>query len=491
MGRRILIIQTEATDRIALKAMLGVARYDVIQAAGGAEAMALLREGPAALIICDMDMPDMDAKAFCARLSALGHDAPAVLVLARGNDAHRRLDVLRAGAGAVLARPCAKSWLLAHIRSLLRARDAGIELRRRETTASRFGFAEAAPGFAPSPRCVLIEDAPQTGAPGTGPAADCAGFASGVQRRLFRRMSPEEALGQAEGAGLPDVYLLQIDGDDPEAGLALLAELRSHPATRHAAILVLHGPEAREAAGRALDLGANDLFDIGWGVEELQLRIRAQAGRKREADRLRDVFEEGLRLAARDALTGLFNRRYAMPHLEQMLLSARREKRHLAVMMIDVDHFKKVNDDHGHQAGDLALAGLAARLRENLRAADLTARIGGEEFLVALPDTTCKEAHATAERLRLTIGATPIPLPGGAALCLSVSIGVALSNAITGPAAALVDLADQALYRAKSGGRDRVTMAPALPPPVQDAAMRPAPAAPPPAANRSGMTGKP
>lgn len=163
-----------------------------------------------------------------------------------------------------------------------------------------------------------------------------------------------------------------------------------------------------------------------------------------------------------DALTGLHNRRYAEPHLARIAAHAAAAGRRFAVMVIDIDRFKAVNDTLGHAAGDAVLVEVAARLKGNLRAVDLIARIGGEEFLIALPDTTLEAARGTAERLRRIVADTAVRLPGGGSAKVTISVGLAMggagdSDGETGMQA-LVARADRALLAAKSDGRDRVTV---------------------------------
>jgi diguanylate cyclase (GGDEF)-like protein len=156
-----------------------------------------------------------------------------------------------------------------------------------------------------------------------------------------------------------------------------------------------------------------------------------------------------------DPLTGLLNRRGFDERFGAELSRSRREARPVAVVAVDIDHFKRVNDAHGHDAGDRALAWLASTLGEQTRGADITARVGGEEFLIVLPNTDAHRARDFAERLRSAVAtraAAETPTP------LTVSVGVAASPA---PTPTLLEAADQALYRAKREGRDRVAVAPA------------------------------
>ncbi|MDH5798126.1 MAG: diguanylate cyclase [Paracoccaceae bacterium] len=166
-----------------------------------------------------------------------------------------------------------------------------------------------------------------------------------------------------------------------------------------------------------------------------------------------------------DPLTGLFNRRYALPHLNRIANRSRQKNRPFAVLMIDLDHFKSINDRYGHAAGDEVLRTVGSRLRDNLRPTDLAARIGGEEFLVVLPETKWADARATAERLRMIVGSEPVTIDGNKQrLTVTASIGIARGGAtIRGRShdsvGILLDRADAALRGAKQDGRNRVIYA--------------------------------
>lgn len=173
----------------------------------------------------------------------------------------------------------------------------------------------------------------------------------------------------------------------------------------------------------------------------------------------RQSLEEQLRrMAATDPLTDLANRRAFLEAAARELAGARRRGAPLALAMVDIDHFKRVNDGFGHAVGDEALRLVARTCIENLRAGDLAGRLGGEEFCLLLPDTDLPAALAVAERVRLAVAALPVPVEGGAVLHLTISLGVAVTGAGSGPEALDDTLAraDHALYRAKERGRDRV-----------------------------------
>jgi diguanylate cyclase (GGDEF)-like protein len=162
------------------------------------------------------------------------------------------------------------------------------------------------------------------------------------------------------------------------------------------------------------------------------------------------------RQASTDDLTGLYNHRFLVDSLDQQVALAERLGAPLALLMLDLDHFKVLNDTHGHHAGDLALSTFARTLVSNIRRADLAARYGGEEFVVVMPNTSAAEAFLVAEKIRVAVSTSDISLPGGAAVHLTVSIGVA---AYPDSAAELFSRADEALYRAKRTGRQRTCVA--------------------------------
>ncbi|WP_448189546.1 diguanylate cyclase [Azospirillum sp. sgz301742] len=177
---------------------------------------------------------------------------------------------------------------------------------------------------------------------------------------------------------------------------------------------------------------------------------------------IRDVterkrFESELKiLATTDPLTGLSNRRAFLSAAERELGRVRRYGRPAAVLMFDIDHFKRINDTHGHAVGDVALQRVAAACRELLRDSDLVGRLGGEEFGVLLPETDTASALDVAERLRAALAAAVVPAPEGATLTLTASIGVAVCEARDGSIEQALGRADRALYRAKGAGRNRI-----------------------------------
>ncbi|MBC7142527.1 MAG: diguanylate cyclase [Rhodobacteraceae bacterium] len=452
MGGKILIVDDVATNRIVLKVKLASAFYETVQASGGAEALRLARQMRPDLVLLDVELPDMNGIEVCEALKAdpATRDIPVVMITAF-HDMARKMEALQAGAEEVFWKPLDEMVLLARLRSLLRARETAEQLGLRDSTYRELGFAEAAQPFGEQALVGLVAGRMET----------ALAWKRELQPHLADRvlvLDREAALGDFANGKVPDVFVVAADLMRPGDGLRLMSELRSRAGTRYSAVCVMLPAEARETAAVALDLGASDLIEAQADPAEMALRIRTQIARKRQSDRLRNSLADGLRLAMIDPLTGLHNRRYALPHLARIAERAQAAGRQFAVMVLDLDRFKSINDTWGHAAGDAVLVEVAERLKSNLRAVDLIARIGGEEFLIALPDTTLEAARATAERLRRVVGDRPVPLPkGNGSIPVTLSIGLALgSDPAAGSVEDMIGLADRALLDSKADGRNQV-----------------------------------
>jgi two-component system cell cycle response regulator len=456
MTGRILVVDDVATNRIVMKVKLAAACYVVEQADCGAAALTAAREVRPDLVLLDVVMPDMSGLEVCRQLKADPDtaDIPVILITALA-DRESKMAGLEAGADDFLTKPVDEVTLLARVRSLLRARDTARELRQRGEPA--LGFAEAAAGFAGQERpgrIALVAPGPKGAVLWKTALDDRLGGEVSILPRdaVLMGLRPDEPEA-------PDVFVIAADLTHRNEGLRLLSDLLSRPATRNAATVMILPQGDGERAAIALDLGAHDILYDPVDPQELALRIRAQLGRKLQADRLRASLQAGLEMAVTDSLTGLHNRRYAMFQLDRMIAQPGRGA---AVMVLDIDHFKQVNDRHGHSVGDRVLCLVARRLRAQLRTGDLLARMGGEEFLVALPDTDRPSAIDCAERLRASIADTPFVV-GGDIPPLRVTLSVGLALTVPGWAEtcqSLIDRADAALYGAKADGRDQVTLAP-------------------------------
>jgi diguanylate cyclase (GGDEF)-like protein len=216
----------------------------------------------------------------------------------------------------------------------------------------------------------------------------------------------------------------------------------------------------RRVAQEQLERRSEHLQRLMLALGALLLLIVALVGAAaaKASARAEEAVRELRRLATTDALTGLVNRRHFHQLLETEVARAERNCRPLSLALLDVDHFKRVNDQHGHPAGDAVLQAVAGLLSRAVRMGDVVARVGGEEFAVLMPDTDVSQAHLTCERLRQTIEAEEVKLENGRKLQITMSTGVALLAAFEG-STRLVSRADTALYEAKAKGRNQVQMA--------------------------------
>ena len=295
---------------------------------------------------------------------------------------------------------------------------------------------------------------------------------SDVQRAEIRRaLEPaglfERILEAADGlAGLKlllaenvDVVLcdLEMPGLDGEK---LLRVRDSRSNAGEIPFLFLTASADTERKVRLLEDGACDTVTKPCHPAELVARLRLHLKIKRLQSELRDKNQMLAKESMTDAVTGLRSRRYVSEVLAIEVLRARRYRLPLAVMMADLDHFKRVNDRFGHPVGDTVLRRVSDLLRGLLRATDVAGRFGGEEFLVILPQTDRDGARTLAERWRQSLELASLEAPDGKRIRTTVSVGVAEFSAQMERPDDLVRAADEALYSAKASGRNRVALAP-------------------------------
>ncbi|MEL6685339.1 MAG: diguanylate cyclase [Pseudomonadota bacterium] len=458
MPGRILIIDTVATNRIVLKVKMLAAQFAVDACANKDDALRIIAQNRPDLILMNLFDSVEDQHSLCHELRSTPETAAISIIAVGVTDTSRaRFAALDAGADEVLPYPVNDALLLARIRSMLRVHSTREELQLREGTSRALGFEESKNEFEGVANVAVLA--------ANGSKSD--GLAAGLHKGLrsaVHSLNPCDVLLSQETPGRHDLFVIDAsDADTVQGGIfGLVSDLRARAQTRLAMQLIVAPANRPEIAAMFFDLGADDVVPHTADGAEITLRAKRLITRKRKQDKLRDTLRSGLNAAVTDPLTGLFNRRYVDPHLARLAEQSRKSGRELAVMMIDIDHFKAVNDTHGHAAGDQVLIALADRLRENLRAIDLVARMGGEEFLVAMPGTSVTDARLAADRLRALVNTMPFALGDDLPdIKVTVSIGVAVSGQTQpekGAINKICDQADKALYAAKSAGRDQVAM---------------------------------
>ena len=446
MSARILVVDDIAANLRLLEARLNAEYYEVGLAASGPEALARASDWMPDVILLDVMMPGMDGYEVCRRLKgnpATAH-IPVVMITALVDPAER-VRGLEAGADDFLSKPVDHPTLFARLRALLRMKQVLDAFRVRAETARDLGFTpepQPSGNVAGSEALLVTEDINEAELLASVLSGD------GIQIQLAADVGTAWSM-LAEGDF--DLALLSLSMEG--GGLRFASRLRAQAPTRDLPVLLIADADRKAEILRGFDLGANDHVLRPVDPNELRARARNQIRRKRYQERLQAELNRSLEMAVTDGLTGLRNRRYITRHLEGLLRAG-----NVALLMLDVDRFKAVNDTFGHASGDMVLKEVAARMRQHLRAVDVVARFGGEEFVVSMAGATEEEALHVAERLRLSLLEAPVVLTPERMLGITASIGVALSR----PSDTLDDLtsaADAALYRAKANGRNRVELA--------------------------------
>jgi two-component system cell cycle response regulator len=449
MTARILVVDDIEANVRLLEAKLEADYYEVITASDGETALALASLQQPDIILLDVMMPGLDGFQVCRMLKddpATRH-IPVVLVTAL-DGRQDRIGGLDAGADEFLTKPVDDLFLFARVRSLTRLKQVADELRKREESGRKLGAIEGVGARlgGTGGRVLVVDDNERQ--------AQRIVAELSVEHRPIVETEADKALLTARGP----VDLLIVNacakGFD---GLRIAAQMRSDAATRHLPILAVVDLEERQRAVKALEIGVNDILARPVDPQELAARVRTQIRRKRYADFLRNNLDQSLEMAVTDSLTGLHNRRYLGGQLKALSARAAQGGEPAAALLIDIDHFKTINDGYGHDVGDEVLREFAVRLATNVRAVDLPCRWGGEEFAVVMPDTKLEDALRIAERIRLHVAGAPFSVAGGQEqLAVTISIGVAATGGETDTPDGLLKRADAALYEAKQTGRNKV-----------------------------------
>ncbi len=453
MSARILVVDDNPLNVKLLAAKLALDYYVVNTAADGQQALNKIAAEKPDIVLLDAMMPELDGFETCKRIKSDPTTAhiPVVMITAL-NDIADRVKGLEAGADDFLTKPINDTALMARVRSLLRLKMIMDEWRMREATSTQFGAA-----LPPAIEAVRIEGAHIVLLENSAKDRELIVNTLGrISARVTFAGTVAEAAQMARTADCDLVFAsLDIENED---GLHICPQLRTQEATRQLPILLIASENDIPRVAKGLDLGANDYLLRPIDANELLARTRTQLRQRRHYQRMQNNLEQSLALALVDPLTGAFNRRYLEAHAVRLFAGGNAAQKPVSVLMIDIDHFKKVNDVHGHAAGDIVLKETVARIGNGLRPSDLIARLGGEEFAVVMPQTGTETAFAIAERLRERIEATPIegasPL-GSLKITASIGVAIALPN-VDEDMDTIFKRADAALYEAKNTGRNKV-----------------------------------
>ncbi len=451
MTARVLVVDDILANVKLLEARLQAEYFEVLTAYSGAEALELCERERVDVVLLDVMMPGMDGFEVCRRLKAdpATQDVPVIMVTALDQPSDK-LQGLEAGADDFLTKPVDEIALITRVKNLARLKMLDDEMALRAATSDQIGLDRGAAVMRAreikSGRLLLVDDNPRS-------SNRILATLSQVHDTFVER-DIQAALALVNDFSF-DLVIVSLGLSDAD-GLRLCSQIRSIERTRHLPLVILVDPGDEARLLRGLDMGVNDYVIRPVDRHELLARVRTQIRRKRHSDFLRNRLEESVELAVTDPLTGLYNRRYMETHLAGLIQEAKANGRDLSIMIADIDHFKDVNDSHGHDAGDSVLQDFATRMRRHTRGIDLACRLGGEEFVVIMPDTDLDVAHHVGERLRECIAEAPFSIDSQTSLSVTTSVGLATLEGVDDTTSALFKRADNALYAAKRGGRNRV-----------------------------------
>lgn len=450
MQRSVLIIDALSNRRIHLRAKLDTEAYPVDLAETQAEGLALIRKEPPDVVIIAHDLPGLRLRQFCKLMrSNTQTQFTTIVVAVQSENQSARVSALVDGAHDVIDLNSDRAELKARIRSFMRVGDLTEGLCRDSQPRVMTGLAEVMPEFAPKTIASFVGSPAENGFHGV---LSNVAQEAGIE---VRPTSPHRARRDPDAGS--DVYILLETHTDDSSRDTLVA-LKSHPVSRDSRILFVTDFSSQGAS--PLDLGADDQVPTTINASELRLRIERLARRKRDADRRRKETRELVQKAYVDTLTGLSNRAAMDEYLLRMDRALGEQPRAVAVLIADIDHFKAINDNHGHAAGDVILAQVAQAMKSRLREGDFIARYGGEEFLIVLPNVKPSQARSVALRLRDAVADAPVALDAATHVRATISIGLAVAHRSDRMSTKdLQRAADNALYSAKRSGRNRIEVA--------------------------------
>lgn len=450
MTAKVLVVDDVPANIKLLEAKLNKEYYDVLTAKSGKEAIEVAQNNSLDVILLDVMMPEMDGFEVCRLLKSDPKTAfiPVIMVTAL-SEVEDRVTGLKAGADDFLTKPVNDMALFARIRSLVRLKIITDELRLRDQTGSELGISEEYNKLAAeiiNAKIAIIND-------DIVESQRLSGYLVKIGHNCEIFSDPKMASEQVINGGF-DLIIISTQLSDSD-GLRIASHFRSNEYTRSVPILIIVDEEDSNSLVKGLDMGVNDYLFTPMDANELIARVSTQVKRKRYHDALKYNYQNSLNMAITDSLTGVFNRRYFDAHFKTIILQAKNQMRNLSVLLIDIDHFKSINDTYGHLAGDEILRLLPKIVSDKIRVTDFVARYGGEEFIVVMQNTNLYNAKEVGERIRMGIEQNTFNIGENRMIKVTVSVGVAAlepeDTMIT-----IVERADKGLYKAKESGRNQV-----------------------------------
>ncbi len=451
MTARVLVVDDILANVKLLEARLQAEYFEVLTANNGQQALDILARESVDVVLLDVMMPGMDGFEACRRIkgSHRTHHVPVVMVTALDQPSDKVLG-LESGADDFLTKPVDDIALVTRVKNLARLKMLNDEMIMRASTGKDMGIPDdgslARALSARSGRVLLVDDHPRS-------AARLLEILSRANDAHGETDAQTALVRLAENNFDLLIVSLSLEGSD---GLRLCSQVRSLERTRHLPVIMVVEPGDEARLLRGLDMGVNDYLMRPIDRHELLARVKTQIKRKRHSDFLRHRLAESVEMSITDSLTGLHNRRYMEGHLRTLVSEAIRNGRNLSMLVADIDHFKNVNDTYGHDVGDAVLKEFSIRLKRNTRGVDLACRLGGEEFVIIMPDTDLTHAYQVGERLRACVASDEFMISNEQNIRVTASVGIGTLETPEDTPETMFKRADSALYIAKRRGRNRV-----------------------------------
>jgi len=448
MPGRILIAETGTNNRISLKTLLSAEYFEVICVEDSSHLLRSVLKFHPDIILMSTQFGEIDGYETCKKLKLNAYSAhiPVVLHANQSSDidwtkalGHLVDDIRRY--------PFDRMGLINQLRHMYRKKVEIDVLKNHANVTQQFGFnditVETANNRLHKVNVTLINDPENE-----------TNFDLNSDIGHLHRLSSVCVSNQLNSK--TELIVFQ----NAAAHFKLLSDVDAAPETRDIPKLCLVGEGDQAAQNRLFELGADECLPADAQNDHIWARIQSIIAIHRHKKELQNLLNERVKEACFDPLTGLYNRRHAERYMSLCFSNAKKDHRNLVAMMLDIDNFKAVNDTLGHSGGDAILRDLTDRLSTNLRPIDMLARIGGEEFLLIVPDASSTRAHIIAQRLLKLVAQTPFTVQGGkVSQDVTISIGIAHLNSDHKDASDLIECADKALFKAKQQGRNRAHIA--------------------------------
>ncbi|HEX8437463.1 diguanylate cyclase [Archangium sp.] len=447
---RVLLVDDSIIALETIGYQLKESGLEVVMTTSPREALGLATEGtqPFDLLILDVMMPEMNGHELTRHLRSHSRTANTpILLLTSLDSTDDRVTGLVAGADDFFNKTTPDAEMLARVRSFISLGKMRAQLQAQHEAMARV-VREPEVSTPPQARVEIIHHMPVVG---ERLARALRGSPVGGEFQLTQR-APSQRLASSDADLLVVSYAVALEGEQP-----LLKRFGFDEEAP--AVLVVDESESTLRRVTAFDAGADDYLTLHTPMAELAARLGSALRRQRRQRQLRTSRDRAMLVAVTDPLTGLYNRAYFHEALGVEFRRAQRYKHPMSLVLLDLDHFKQVNDTLGHSAGDEALREVSARLRRTARSTDVVARHGGEEFAMILPETDLEQGQIAAERFRVAVEGATVHGARGGSRVLTISVGVGCFPVHANNAAELIELTDAALYTAKRTGRNKVCAA--------------------------------